>query len=99
METTRFDIQNHLKSNEEQAAYLEAVLEDGDPTLIAAALGDIARARGATRFAEESGLSRETIYKAFRPGGNPTLETVAKALKALGLKLAVAPVAKAEGTT
>ncbi len=96
LETSRFDIQNHLKSDEEQAAYLEAALEDADPTLIAAALGDIARARGATRFAEESGLSRETIYRAFRPGGNPTLDTVSKALKVLGLKLAVTPVQAAE---
>ena len=52
---------------------------------------DIARARGVTVFAQETGLSRETIYKAFRPGGNPTLDTLAKATKALGLRLAVVP--------
>lgn len=84
-----FDVQNYLKTPEEQAAYIEAALEGGDPSFIAAALGDIARARGVTTFAAESGLSREAIYKAFRPGGNPTLETLAKATKALGLRLSV----------
>jgi probable addiction module antidote protein len=84
-----FDVQNYLRTPEEQAAYIEAALEEGDPSFIAAALGDIARARGVTAFAAESGLSREAIYKAFRPGGNPTLETLAKATKALGLRLSV----------
>ncbi|APO70425.1 addiction module antidote protein (plasmid) [Rhizobium gallicum] len=69
LETTRFDIQNYIKSHEDQTGYLDAVLEDGDPALIAAAIGDIARARGASQFAKDSGLSRETIYKVFRPGG------------------------------
>jgi probable addiction module antidote protein len=92
METTRFDVQAHLKTREDQIAYLEAVLEDGDPSLIAAALGDIARARGAVRFAKETGLSRETIYKALKPGGNPTLDTIAKVVKALDLRLSLTPV-------
>lgn len=92
IETTRFDIQDHIGSPESQAAYLEAALEDGDPGLIAAAIGDIARARGATQFAKESGLSRETIYKVFRPGGNPTIGTVAKAARVLGLRLALTPI-------
>jgi probable addiction module antidote protein len=91
METTRFEIQTHLATREDQIAYLEAVLEDGDPSLIAAALGDIARAHGAARFARETGLSRETIYKALAPGGNPTLDTIAKAVKALDLRLSLAP--------
>lgn len=89
LETTKFDVQDFLKTPEEQAAYIEAALEDGDPSLIAAAIGDIARARGVTAFAKETGLSREAIYKAFQPGGNPTLDTLAKATKALGLRLSV----------
>jgi probable addiction module antidote protein len=89
IETTRFDVQEYLKTTEDQVAYIEAVLEDGDPDLIAAALGDIARARGASDFARETGLSRETIYKALRPGGNPTLDTISRVLRALGLKLSV----------
>ncbi len=91
LETTRFDIQNYIKSTEDQTGYIDAALEDGDPALIAAAIGDIARARGASQFARDSGLSRETIYKVFRPGGNPKLDTIAKALKVLGLRLALAP--------
>lgn len=87
LETSRFDVLKHLGSPADQIAYMEAVLEDGDPSLIATALGDIARARGVTAFARETGLSRETIYKSFRPGGNPTLETISKAMKALGLRL------------
>ena len=87
--TTKFDVQNHLKTQAERIAYLEAVLEDGDSGLIAAALGDIARAIGPSKFARETGLSRETIYKAFKPGGNPTLDTVSKSVSALGLKLSL----------
>lgn len=92
LKTTKFDIQAHLKTPEEQAAYIEAALETGDPSFIAIALGDIAKARGVTAFAKETGLSRETIYKTFREGGNPTLDTLAKAGKALGLRLSFVPV-------
>jgi probable addiction module antidote protein len=63
--------------------YLEAAFDDGDPALIAAALGDVARARGMTE------IGREAMYKAFRPEGNPTLDTLARVVRALGLKLAV----------
>ncbi len=96
LETRRFNVQDHIGAQESQAGYLEAVLEDGDPTLIAAAIGDIARARGALRFARESGLSRETIYKVFRPGGNPKLDTISKAVKVLGFRLALAPISGAK---
>lgn len=91
LETKRFDIQDHIKTTQTQAGYLDAVLEDGDPALIAAAIGDIARARGASQFARESGLSRETIYKVFKPGGNPKLDTLAKAIKVLGFRLTLTP--------
>jgi probable addiction module antidote protein len=92
LETIRFDIQDFLKTPEDQAGILEAALEDGDPDLIATIIGDIARARGASQFAKDSGLSRETIYKNFRPGGNPTLATMAKAMKVLGLRLSMVPI-------
>lgn len=91
IETTRFDVQHYLRTPQEQSAYIEAVLEEGDPATIAVALGDIAKARGVSAFARETGLSRETIYKTFRAGGNPTLETLSRAIKALGLRLAVVP--------
>jgi len=90
LNTTKFDVRAHLKTVEKQIAYLEAALEIDDPSFIAAAIGDIARARGVTEFAKETGLSRESIYKAFKPGGNPTLETLDKALKPLGMRLTLA---------
>lgn len=90
MTTTRHNVLDHLKTPADMAAYLEAALEDGDASVIATVLGDIAKARGVSEFAREAGLSRETIYKSFRPGGNPTLDTVTKALKPLGLKLTMA---------
>ena len=81
--TTKFDVETYLRTPEERAAYVEAALETDDPSFIAVALGDIARAHGVTAFAKEIGVSRETIYKTFRAGGNPTLETLAKVTRAL----------------
>lgn len=91
LETREFDIQNYLKTPEDQAAYIEAALEFNDPSYLAQALGEIAKARGVTAFAEEAGLSREAIYKGFKKGGNPTLETLSKATRVLGLRLSVVP--------
>ncbi|MDA8090345.1 MAG: putative addiction module antidote protein [Nitrospiraceae bacterium] len=88
-ETRPWDVAEHLKTEEDIAAYLEAVLEDGDPALISAALGDIARARGMTDIAREAGLGRESLYKALSPEGNPEFATVLKVLRALGLTLHV----------
>ena len=85
--TKPWDAAEHLKSDEEMAAYLEAALEDGDPALVAAALGDIARAKGMTEIAREAGLGRESLYKALSPGGNPELATILKVVRALGLRL------------
>jgi len=69
------------------AAYLEAALEEGDPALITAAMGDVARAKGITQIARETGLGRESLYKALSSEGNPEFATVLKVLRALGLKL------------
>src|SRR2546427_11821423 len=77
----------HLKSDEEMVAALDAALEDGDPALVAAALGDIARAKGMTEIAREAGLGRESLYKALSPGGNPEFATILKVVRALGLRL------------
>jgi len=89
IETRPWDVVEHLKTEEDMAAYLEAVLDDGDPALVSAALGDIARARGMTEIAREAGLGRESLYKALSPEGNPEFATVMKVLRALGLKLHV----------
>jgi probable addiction module antidote protein len=69
------------------AAYLEAAFEDGDPSLIAAALGDIARAIGMTQLATQAGVTREALYKALSASGDPRLSTFLGVMKALGLKL------------
>jgi probable addiction module antidote protein len=91
MKLTPFEVQDYLQTPEERAAYLEAILEDGDADLIAAGLGEIARAIGPSELARQTGLSREVIYKGLVPGGNPTLDTIARITKALGLRLTVAP--------
>src|SRR5215813_3125528 len=86
---SRWDAADYLKSEQDMAAYLEACLEESpeDPALVAAALGDIARARGMVQLAKDTGLTREGLYKALSKDGNPSLGTVLKVLKALGLKL------------
>lgn len=90
-QTMKWDSAEHLNSIEQMAEYLEAAFEVGDPALIAAALGDIARAQGMSHVARESGLSRESLYKALSASGNPELATVLKVLNALGLRFHVAP--------
>ncbi|NET40036.1 MAG: putative addiction module antidote protein [Cyanothece sp. SIO1E1] len=89
--TTRWDSAEHLKTEEDIQLYLEACLEEADdePALIIHALSVIARARNMSELARDAGLSREGLYKALSPGGNPTFATVAKVAKALGLKLTV----------
>jgi probable addiction module antidote protein len=88
--TTRWDAADSLETKEDIAAYLDAALEDGDPDLLKAALGDIARAKGMSEIARAAGLSRASLYKALSPDGNPEFATVARVLKALGLRLSVA---------
>lgn len=86
---SRYDVVDYLKSEEDIAGYLEACMEEAgdDAAYIAAALGDIARARGMAQMAKDTGISREGLYKALSPDGNPSLATVLKVVKALGLKL------------
>jgi probable addiction module antidote protein len=85
--TKPWDPAEHLKTEKDMIAYLEAALEDDDPALVAAALGDIARAKGMTDIARETGLGRESLYKALSPDGNPEFSTVLKVVRALGLRL------------
>lgn len=86
---TRWDAAEHLGSEEEIAAYLQACADEGDPQLMLAALGDVARARGILQLARETGLTRMGLYKAFSGDGNPSYATVAKVAQALGLKISV----------
>ena len=89
--TRPWDPAEHLADAEDMAAYLEAALEDGDPRVVAAALGDIARAKGMTQVARDTGLGRESLYKALSPDGNPELATLLKVVAALGLQLRAEP--------
>jgi probable addiction module antidote protein len=88
--TSRWDAADSLETKEDIAAHLDAVLEDGDPDLLKAALGDIARAKDMTEIAQAAGLGRANLYKALSLDGNPEFATVARVLKALGLRLSVA---------
>src|SRR5215212_3669262 len=87
--TRRYDVAEHLRTPEEMAAYLEACLEeaDGDAALVAKALGDIARAKGMAQLARDTGLFRESLYKALSGERSPGFDTILKVIRALGLKL------------
>ncbi len=89
--TTRWDSAEHLKTEEDIKLYLEACLEEAgdDPAFIVHALGIVARARNMSQLARDTGLTREGLYKALSPEGNPTFSTVAKVAKALGFRLTV----------
>jgi probable addiction module antidote protein len=90
--TTIWDPATRLATADGVAAYLEAALQDGDPQLVAAVLGDIARAKGMSQVARDAGLGRESLYKSLSSSGNPELATVLKVISALGLELHVTTV-------
>ncbi len=91
---SRFDAADYLKTDEDIAAYLDASAEDGDAGALAVALGTVARARNMSELARETGMTREGLYKALAPGGNPAFGTVAKVARALGFAIAFRPAAK-----
>ena len=84
---TPFDVADYLDNEETIAAYLTAALEDADPDAFLAAVKAVARARGMTQLAKDSGLGRESLYKALSPGAKPRYETVMKVVRALGVNL------------
>src|SRR5260370_13207580 len=90
LKRTGGDLADIVKTKEAIAAYLDAVLEDGDPELLKDALGALARSKGMTEIAKGAGLGRSSLYRALSPDGNPEFATVASVLKALGLRLSVA---------
>ena len=86
-----WDPVEYLHSDTDRAAYLEAALEDGDPRVVIAVLGDIARSQGMTEVARKAGLGRESLYKALSNEGNPALATVLEVIRAVGLRLHASP--------
>lgn len=86
-ELPEFDMAEHIKTEEDIAAYLNIVLEEGDGAELAHALGVIARAKGMADIAEKSGITREALYKALRPNAQPRFDTVHKVMQAMGIKL------------
>ena len=90
--TRPFDLAEHLKSDEDVAAYLTLVIEEGEPGELAHALGIVARARGMAQVAEDAGLTREALYKALREDAQPRFDTINRVCKALGMKLVAQPI-------
>jgi len=82
--TTKFDIAEYLEDDAMIAEYLNTVLEDGDTDDIITALGHVAKARGMSKIAEDTGLSRPSLYKALAHGSKPQFETILKVLRAVG---------------
>lgn len=92
MSTTKFEIADYLDNNEMIAAYLNTVLEQGDNDDIVAAIGHVAKAIGMTKIAEETGLSRPSLYKALSDGAKPQFATILKVLKAVGGQIKIDPI-------
>lgn len=93
MKTQRFDVAEYLDSEEMIAAYLSSVLEDGGTDEFIAALGDVARAKGISELAAQTGLGRESLYKTLSGHSKPRFDTVVKIARALGMELTLSPAA------
>lgn len=89
--TRTWDPIRYLKTERDIIAYLESALEDGNPAVVAAAIGDIARLRGMTMVARKTGLGRESLYKALSPDGNPEFATILRVINALGIRFSAKP--------
>ena len=94
-ETKPFDAADYLETEEDVAAYMTEALASGEAAVVARALGTIARARGMSGIARETGLSRESLYRALSAEGNPELATVLRIIEAIGLRLTAEPTSKA----
>jgi probable addiction module antidote protein len=91
MTLKRFDAADFLRDEDDIAAYFDECAKDGDPALIAQALGAIARARNLSQLARDAGMTRAGLSRALAPDGNPSFRTISKVAKALGLKISIAP--------
>jgi len=86
METRKWDVAEHLNTEDDIVAYLDAVMEEGDLSFLCKALGDVARAVGMSKVAKQTGLSRESLYKALSEDGNPSLDTILRVARAVGVR-------------
>ena len=91
-ELPEFDMADQLKTEEDIAAYLTIVIEEGDSSELAHALGMAAKARGMSDIAAQSGLTREALYKALRPNAQPRFDTISRVCQALGVRLVAQPI-------
>jgi len=85
--TKAWDLAEHIDTEEAVIAYIEAAFEDGDPAVITAVLGTVAKSKGMTEIAKKTGLSRESLYKSLAENGNPSFATIMKVLSSLGIRL------------
>jgi probable addiction module antidote protein len=92
LKTTKWDVTEFLDSEKRIAMFLEAAFEEDDPSLITAALGEVARARGMMQMAKDTGISREALYRALSKEGRPEFNTILKVMKAFGLRLSPVPI-------
>lgn len=93
LKTTKWDPAEYLETPEDVAMYLSVALEENDPALLSAALGDIARSKGMAALSEETGLTKQGLYKALSENGDPRLSTLMKVTKSLGFQLSIKPAA------
>lgn len=92
VDISNFDASEYIENEEDTIAYLNAAAETGDPALLQAAIGDIAKARGMGQIAKEAGVGRESLYKSLNKEGNPSFRTIVKVVDALGGRLVIEPV-------
>lgn len=92
VDISNFDASKYIENEEDAIAYLNAAAETGDPALLQAAIGDIAKARGMGQIAKEAGVGRESLYKSLNKEGNPSFRTIVKVVDALGGRLVIEPV-------
>lgn len=90
MKTSKFELAEYLETEQDMQDFLDACATENDPTLIAHALGVIAKAKGMSALAEKTGLGRESLYKSLSDGGNPSFATIVKVVQGLGLNLNIA---------
>jgi probable addiction module antidote protein len=98
LKVTNLDISEYLDTEETIAEYLSSIIEEGDPQLLLAAINDVAKARGMAKIASDSGLGRESLYKALKPESKPRFETILKVLNSLGVKMQFNAINKTEET-